>query len=150
MYFATLNISYYKRSEDRWVKSFKILRLSPLPIWLLSYVFSQISWFWSKLLANKQKSKTPRPCSQKFENLRCKEMKENEIPRLIQNSSEISRLEDKFPRPWFFRVPFATPTVANDKQRHNHMHIMGTFIFSFNVVYIVYWSNMSARIEIYR
>ena len=104
---------YFKYQKDRKIDE------SRVPIFyacgtyiferLLSYVFGQISWFWSKLLANKQKSETLRPCGQKFENPKCKEMKENEIPRLIQNSSEISRLEDKFPRPWFFWVPFATP-----------------------------------------
>ena len=47
----------------------------------------------------KQKSETPRPRCQKFENLRRKETQENGISRLIQNASEISRLEQKFPRP---------------------------------------------------
>ena len=47
----------------------------------------------------KQKSETPRPRGQKFENPRRKETQENEISRLIQNASEIWRLEKKFPRP---------------------------------------------------
>ena len=105
---------------------------------LLSYVFSQISWFWSKLLANKQKSETPRSCGQKFENPRCKEMKENQIPRLIQNSSEISRLEDKFPRPWFFRVPFATPWYIFQSEHLWH-----------NIVLTVYEKGNSCQINLY-
>ena len=61
----------------------------------------------------KQKSKTPRPRDQKFENPRSKETQENEISRLIQNAFEILRLEQKFQRPWIFRIPFATPLIGN-------------------------------------
>ena len=46
-----------------------------------------------------QKSETRRLRGQKFENPRPKETQENEISRLIQNASEISRLENKVQRP---------------------------------------------------
>ena len=49
----------------------------------------------------KTKSETPRPRSQKFENPRRKETQENEISRLIENSSEISKLEQNFRDPEF-------------------------------------------------
>ena len=40
---------------------------------------------------------------EKIENPRRKEAQETqEISRLIQNASEISRFEQKFPRPWIF------------------------------------------------
>ena len=61
-------------------------------------------------VGQKTKSETPRPRGLKFETPRRKETQENEISRLIQNVSEISRLEQNFPRPWIFRVPFATPS----------------------------------------
>ena len=52
-------------------------------------------------VGQKTKSETPRlrPRGLKFETPRRKETQENEISRLIQNASEISRLEQKFPRP---------------------------------------------------
>ena len=49
-------------------------------------------------IGQKTKIPTPRPCGQKFENPRRKETHENEISRLIQNASKISRLEQKFKR----------------------------------------------------
>ena len=52
-----------------------------------------------KTVDQKTKSETPKPCSQKFENPRCKETQENEISKLIENASEISRLEQNFLRP---------------------------------------------------
>ena len=55
-----------------------------------------------------KKSEILRPSCQKFENLICKQTQENEISRLIQNASEISRSEHKSEN--FFRVPFTTPT----------------------------------------
>ena len=58
---------------------------------LPSYAFNQMNNFimiWSKLLAKKQKSETPRPRGQNFENPRRKETQESEISRLIQNASE--------------------------------------------------------------
>ena len=80
---------------------------------LLSYVFNQINNFIMVLIETVgQKNKNPRPRGQKWENPRRKETQENEISRLIQNSSEISRLEQKFPRPWIFRIPFATPLTG--------------------------------------
>ena len=57
---------------------------------LLSYVFNQVNNFIMVLI---------KTVGQKFENPRLKETQENEISRLIQNASEISRLEEKFPRP---------------------------------------------------
>ena len=69
---------------------------------LLPYVFNQINNFLMVLIetvGQKTKSETPRPRSQKFKNPRRKETQENEISKLIENSSEISRLEQNFPRP---------------------------------------------------
>ena len=69
---------------------------------LLPYVFNQINNFlmvFIETVGQKTKSETPRPRSQKFENPGRKETQENEISRLIENSSEISRLEQNFPRP---------------------------------------------------
>ena len=60
---------------------------------LLPYVFNQINNFLMvliKTVGQKTKSETPRPRSQKFENPRRKETRENEMSRLIKNSSEIS------------------------------------------------------------
>ena len=62
---------------------------------LLSYVFNQINNSIMVLIETvRQENKNPR-----LENPRRKETQENEISRLIQNASEISRLEQKFPRP---------------------------------------------------
>ena len=70
---------YFKYQKDRKIDESRvpIFYASGTYIFerLLSYVFTQISWFWSKLLANKQKFETPRPCGQKFKNPRCKEMR---------------------------------------------------------------------------
>ena len=52
-----------------------------------------------KTVGQKTKSETPRPRSQKFQNPRPKQTQENEILRLIENASEISGLEQNFPRP---------------------------------------------------
>ena len=35
----------------------------------------------------------------------------NDTPRLIKNISDISRSCQNFPRPTFFKVPFATPRL---------------------------------------
>ena len=50
-------------------------------------------------VGQKTKSETPRPRSQKFENPGRKETQDNEISRLIENASEISRSDQNFPRP---------------------------------------------------
>ena len=59
-----------------------------------------------------QKNKNPRLRDLVAKNSRIRDAKktqENKISRLIQNAFEISRLEQKFQRPWIFRIPFATP-----------------------------------------
>ena len=76
-----------------------------------TYVFNEIRNFVTvlfKTVCQKTKSETPRPRGQKFENPRRKETQEKEISRLIQNASEISKLEQKFSRPWISGVPFDT------------------------------------------
>ena len=50
-------------------------------------------------VGQKTKSETPTPRSKKFEIPGRKGTQENEISRLIENSSEISRLEQNLPRP---------------------------------------------------
>ena len=75
---------------------------------LLLCVFNQINNFIMALIeAVKQKTKL-RDSETSWPKIRESETQRN--TRLIPNASEISRFEQKFPRPWIFRVPFATPS----------------------------------------
>ena len=104
---------------------------------LLSYILNQINNFIMVLIESiGQKTKIRdskwRPRGQKCENTRRKETQENEISRLMQNASKISRLERKFPRPWIFQVPFATPnlTLVIAIASHNFLTNFGCTLFA--------------------
>ena len=85
---------------------------------LLSYVFNRINNFIMVLIetvgqkTNIGDSESSRPKIRESETQRNKRKRDFETHSKRLRDFANSRLEEKFPRPWIFQVPFATPKVA--------------------------------------